>query len=110
VFDDGGVEERRVRRSDEPRRALGLFLDLSRKRIGVHALSVSTPGGWLVAGAGDGAILVAALAVSVDAGLCESADVSVSKLAVGSDAYVVAALGRTEALASVSDGVRRILS
>jgi hypothetical protein len=110
VFDDGGVEERRVRRSDEPRKALGLFLDVARKRLGVHALSVSTPGGWLVAGAGDGAILVAALAVNVDAGLCKSAEVSISKLEVGREEYVVAALGRTKGLVAVSDGVRRILS
>ncbi len=78
--------------------------------MGVHALAVSTPSGWLVAGAGDGAILVAALGVDVDAGLCKSAEVVTSKIEVGSRAYVVAALGRAEALASVTEGVRRILS
>jgi hypothetical protein len=78
--------------------------------MGVHALSVSTPCGWLVAGAGDGAILVAALGVKIDQGLCKVAEVCTSTLEVGDQAYVVASLGRAEALASVSDGVRRILS
>jgi hypothetical protein len=78
--------------------------------MGVHALAVSTPCGWLVAGAGDGAILVAALGVNIDRELYRSAEVCTSTVEVGDRAYVVASLGGAEALTSVGDGVRRILS
>lgn len=77
--------------------------------MGAHALAVSTSNGWLVAGAGDGAWLVAALATR---GLKSCAEPPVSRLTVaaGNDEYVVCALGdATTALSDVANGVRRIL-
>ncbi len=118
VFDDPTMAcnepERRTKRSDEPRKALALFLASARERMGVPALAVSTGDGWLVAGAGDGAILLAALGAQVTTGACSSQDVSISKLGLGSGDYVVSALAGAKAprpsLAEVGDGVRRILS
>ena len=110
VFDDRVMEERRVHRCEQPERALALFLDSSRKRLGVHALTVATSDGRLVAGAGDGAHLVAALGAKVDAGEMRRDDrVAVWSLSIGVKRYVIASLGAVFS-ADVGDGVRRILS
>jgi hypothetical protein len=100
--------------------------------MGAHALAVSTSNGWLVAGAGDGAILVAALAareaapaanVSIENRGAQRSDsrrslsgawgaeppISIEKLAVADQEYVVSAFGAA-VLPEVGDAVRRILS
>lgn len=106
-------EERRVRRSEQPEKALALFLESSRRRLGVHALTVATGDGRLVAGSGDGAILVAALGAKVDAGEPTSAkvaeQVAVWSMSVGARRYVISSLGAVFS-ADIGDGVRRILS
>ncbi len=103
-------QERRVRRAEQPEKALALFLESSRKRLGVHALTVATSEGRLVAGSGDGAILVAALGAKVDAGEYRKDDrVAVWSLSIGSKRYVISSLGAVFS-AEIGDGVRRILS
>jgi hypothetical protein len=103
-------EERRMRRSESPEKALAMFLESSRKRLGVHALTVATSEGRLVAGSGDGALLVAALGAKVDAGeMRKDERVAVWSLSIGTKRYVIASLGSVFS-AEVGDGVRRILS
>ncbi len=107
------IEERRMRRSEQPEKALALFLESSRKRLGVHALTVATSDGRLVAGSGEGALLVAALGAKVDTGDRASEamakQVAVWSLSVGSARYVISSLGAVFS-ADIGDGVRRILS
>ena len=86
-----------------------MFLSESRKRLGAHALAVSTGSGRLVAGSGDGALLVAVAGARVAAGGSAPCDVAVSRLRVGDERYVVASLGRAID-DDVAAGVRRILS
>lgn len=58
--------DRRSRRSQDPAEALNLFLEASRKRLGVGALTLSLPDGSVVAGAGAHVESVAAMGSWVD--------------------------------------------
>ncbi len=99
------AEDRRVKRMTEPCRALSLFLASCRARTGAHALAVSTRDGRLVAGSGDGALLLAVLAARAAAGGPTPESLAVSRCG----RYVIASLG--EAIADdVAAGVSRILS
>src|SRR4051812_25672455 len=99
------LEERRVRRTEDPKRALSMFLASCRAQTGAHAIAVATRDGRLVAGAGDGALLVAVMAARAAAG----GDVPQSLAVSRCGRYVIASLG--EALdASIAAGVTRILS
>jgi hypothetical protein len=98
--------ERRVRRSAEPRKALKLLLEAARERLALHAVAVSTRSGWLVAGSGEGAILLAALGARTSVG--EHGSVSIAKLDEG---HLLTALGAgAKPLDDLTAGVRRILA
>jgi hypothetical protein len=103
------IEDRRTRRSEVPHQALTMFLSACRTRLGAHALAVATGGGRLVAGSGDGALLVAVVGARVAAGGSSPCDVAVSRVRVGPDRYVVAALGNALD-PDVAAGVQRILA
>ncbi len=99
------AEDRRVKRTTEPRKALTMFLTSCRARTGAHALAVSTRDGHLVAGSGEGALLVAVLAARAAAGGPMHESLAVSRCG----RYVIASLG--EAIDDdVAAGVSRILS
>jgi hypothetical protein len=107
-FDDLRVMlsfDRRVRRTTEPKRALAMFLSSCRQRNGADVIAVSTLTGRLVAGAGDGALLVAVLAARVAAGGERHESLAVARCG----GYVIASMGRAVS-DDVADGVRRILS
>ena len=107
-FDDLRVmlsSERRVRRVDEPRRALTMFLSSCRKKNGADVIAVSTLQGCLVAGAGDGAHLVAVLAARIAAGGDGHESLAVSRCG----RYVIASMGRAVS-DEIANGVKRILS
>jgi hypothetical protein len=99
------LSERRVRRTDDPKRALAMFLSSRRAETGAHAIAVATRDGRLVAGAGDGALLVAVMAARAAAGGEVPETLAVSRCG----RYVIASLG--EALDErITAGVTRILS
>ncbi len=103
--------ERRARRSDDPAQALGLFLSAARARLGGHALAVGTCDGHLVAGSGEGALLVAVLGAKAVTGE-ENANegrVAVTRIQLGARRYVVTSFGASLS-SDVTEGVRRILS
>lgn len=105
--------DRRCQRSCNPREALALFLDAERKRLGVRALTVSTEGGELIAGAGIGLRRVASVGAKADhegqeTGLL-SQSVATWRLRIGDEHLVVTSLGR-KMTADLGEGVRRILS
>ena len=107
-FDDLRVmlsSERRVSRVDEPKRALTMFLSSCRKKNGADVIAVSTLQGRLVAGAGDGAHLVAVLAARIAAGGQRHESLAVSRCGP----YVIASMGRAVS-DDVTAGVKRILS
>jgi hypothetical protein len=107
-FDDRVVmlsSDRRVRRTTEPKRALAMFLSSCRQRNGADVIAVSTRDGRLVAGAGEGALLVAVLAARVAAGGERHEALAVSRCG----AYVIASMGRAVS-DDVAAGVKRILS
>jgi len=58
--------DRRNRRSQEPTEALSMFLESSRAKLGLRALTISTPDGLLVAGAGTHLESVASMGAWVD--------------------------------------------
>jgi len=101
--------ERRVRRSAETRQALCMFLDAARERLGVHTLTVSNSDGALVAGAGEDALLVAALGAKVDSGEQSSEQVATWRLSVGPKIFLITSLG-ARLTSDLGEGVRRILS
>ncbi len=103
------LEERRTRRSEEPQRALAIFLSSCRARLGSHALAVGTGGGALVAGSGDGALLVALVGARVAAGDRAPDTFAVCRVRVGERRYVISSLGHAIDDA-VAAGVERILS
>lgn len=82
-----------------------MFLAACRRKSGADVIAVSTLQGRLVAGAGDGALLVAVLAARIAAGKEPHESLAVSRCG----GYVIASMGR-----AVSDdvigGVKRILS
>ena len=107
-FDDLRVmlsSERRMRRVSEPKRALAMFLSSCRQRNGADVIAVSTRDGRLVAGAGEGALLVAVLAARVAAGGERHESLAVARCG----SYVIASMGRA-VTDDVADGVKRILS
>ncbi len=103
------LEDRRVRRTDDPQRALALLLSAHRVREGAHTIAVSNSDGALLAGAGDGAILIAALAAKIDAGENTGVSIAVQRVQIGERRFVVASLGAPIG-DDVESGVRRILS
>ena len=107
-FDDLRVmldSERRVSRVNEPRRALTMFLSSCRKKNGADVIAVSTLQGRLVAGAGDGAHVVAVLAARIAAGGQRHESLAVMRCG----GYVIASMGRA-VTDDVTAGVKRILS
>ena len=82
-----------------------MFLASCRRKNGADVIAVSTLQGRLVAGAGDGALLVAVLAARIAAGGERHPSMAVSRCG----GYVIASMGQ-----AVSDdiigGVKRILS
>jgi hypothetical protein len=107
-FDDRGVmlsSERRVRRVNEPKRALAMFLSSCRQKNGADVIAVSTRDGRLVAGAGEGALLVAVLAARIAAG----GDGHEALAVLRCGGYVIASMGRA-VTDDVTAGVKRILS
>ena len=103
------LEERRTRRSEEPKRALGIFLSSCRTRLGAHALAVGTGRGELVAGSGDGALLVALVGARVAAGGARPDAMAVCPIRVGARRYVITSLGNPID-DQVAAGVERILA
>ena len=65
--------ERRRNRSENAQRALALFLDAQRERLGVHALTVANERGELIAGSGSDLRWVASDGRQVDQDVQESA-------------------------------------
>jgi len=107
-FDDLRVmlsSDRRTRRTSEPKRALAMFLSSCRQKNGADVIAVSTLNGRLIAGAGEGALLVAVLAARVAAGGQRHEALAVSRCG----AYVIASMGRAVS-DDVTAGVKRILS
>lgn len=107
-FDDLRVmlsSDRRVWRVSEPKRALAMFLSSCRARNGADVIAVSTRDGRLVAGAGEGALLVAVMAARVAAG--GEGHEALAVLRCGG--YVIASMGRGVS-DDVTAGVKRILS
>jgi hypothetical protein len=97
--------ERRLRRTEEPKRALAMFLFSCRRQSGADVLAVSTRDGRLVAGSGEGALLVAVMAARVAAGGVGPELLAVSRCG----GYVIASFGRA-VTDEVAAGVKRILS
>lgn len=102
------LQDRRHRRSDQPQRALSFFLSSSRARLGAHALTVGTRGGQLVAGSGDGAILVALVGARVAAGGSAPDAMAICPIRVGANRYVITSLGNPID-DHIAAGVERIL-
>ena len=98
-----------MQRTEDPRRALGMFLSSCRARLGAHALAVGTGGGQLVAGSGDGALLVALVGARVAAGGQRPEGMAVCRMKVGERRYVITSLGNPLD-DYVAAGVERILS
>ena len=82
-----------------------MFLSACRKKNGADVIAVSTLQGRLVAGAGDGAHLVAVLAARIAAGGQRHEALAVSRCG----GYVIASMGRA-VTDDVAAGVKRILS
>jgi hypothetical protein len=112
AFDDRVMmehEERRLRRSAEPKQALSIFLDAARERLGVHTLTVGTSDGSLLAGAGDDALLVATLGAKIASGEQANEQVATWRLSVGPRIFIITSLG-ARLTPELGEGVRRILS
>jgi hypothetical protein len=109
------IDDRRVRRTDDPRRALSMALASSRRRTGAEVVAVGTCDGRLVAGSGEGALLVAVLGARVAAsesapGLRPATGQRPDALAVSRCGdYVIASVG-VAVMDDVTAAVRRILS
>ena len=82
-----------------------MFLSSCRQRNGADVIAVSTRDGRLVAGAGEGALLVAVLAARVAAGGEGRESLAVTRCG----GYVIASMGRA-VTDDVIGGVKRILS
>ena len=82
-----------------------MFLSSCRQKSGADVIAVSTRDGRLVAGAGEGALLVAVLAARVAAGGEQPESLAVSRCG----SYVIASIGRAVS-DDVAAGVKRILS
>jgi hypothetical protein len=103
------MNERRNRRSSEPREALCYLLDAERSRLGVRAITVTTGSGRLVAGAGEGLERLARQGMRLDRGEIRGRDIATWRMRVRGEDLVITTLGKVMS-GELGDGVRRILS
>jgi hypothetical protein len=101
--------ERRTQRSLRPMEALQFFLEAARERLGLHALTLGTAEGWLIAGAGTEIDRVADEGARAARGDEISGDLATWRTRLG-DADVVLTSWGTRMSADLADGVRRILA
>ena len=101
--------ERRTLRSDRPDEALRHFLEATRARLGLRTLTLGTPDGSLIAGAGIDVTRVAQRGARVDAtGVAKERDMATWRTRVGDRDVVLTSWGRAMS-ADLAAGVRRIL-
>jgi hypothetical protein len=100
--------ERRRNRSARPFEALEMYLDAARARLGVTALALGTPEGWLIAGAGEDLERVAHEGARVAGGVSGNADLATWRTRLGDGDVVLTSRGRAMS-ADLAEDVRRIL-
>lgn len=105
--------DRRTRRSEEPAEALSLFLESARARLGLRALTLSTPEGALVAGAGTHLESVASMGAWVardpDVPPRIAARLATWRMRVNDQDLLLTSHG-SRMTAELGEGVRRILA
>jgi hypothetical protein len=102
--------DRRQQRSARPVEALSLFLEATRARLGVRALTLGTLDGWIIAGAGADLEEVHAAGISAVSSPAQEVEPELGTWQTrifGSD-VVITSWGRALS-ADLADGVRRIL-
>ena len=95
--------DRRTHRSSRPAEAIALFLQAAQGRLGVRALTLGTPDGNLIAGAGDDIERVAQL------GARSAENVATWRTIHRGNEVVITSWGYAMS-ADLAEGVRRILS
>jgi hypothetical protein len=101
--------ERRRNRSTRPFEALEMYLDAARARLGVTALALGSPEGWLIAGAGEDLDRLAHEGAHVASGAAGAPDLATWRMCLGDGDVVLTSAGRAMS-ADLADGVRRILT
>jgi hypothetical protein len=103
------INERRRARSHHAPHALQLLLQHARRRLGVRTLTLGTPAGALVAGAGDDLERIADLGARADAGHAPREVVATWRFRAGGRDLLLTSLGRAMD-PDLGAGVRRILA
>jgi hypothetical protein len=103
------LTERRRTRSCRPSEALSLLLQHAREKIGVPAIALGTPSGFLIAGAGDNLERLAELGADVEGGVASIAHIATRRLRVGESDLLLTSVGGKIDI-DLSATVRRILA